>query len=198
MNPDEYQNYVSEVDHYTEHFPTKVGKYNISQAQIGTALEILEVVVPSLFDPIKIPGSQGKVMINIELAKDNNGDVIPGVIAYNIRAERSPKEERKGQEKSKLIFDIVKTVVVAEWARATLAAETARAIAVAEAAVAEAAVAEAAVAEAAVAEAAVARAARGAGFLSTVGKIVERVASRVSNFIIAPGFLFEQQKEPPI
>ena len=93
--PSDYQNYVSEVDHYTEHFPKQVGQYRISDAKIGDALSVLANVAPHLLDPIEIRGPQGTVTVDLALAKDNNSLPIPGLIVYTIRAQRKEKEKEQ-------------------------------------------------------------------------------------------------------
>lgn len=96
-NPSKYQEYVSEVDHYTEHFPKKVGNYAISQPKIGTALNIADKLAPQLFDPITIRNGEYEATINIALAKDNNGATIPGLIVYDLSARRRHPNEEQNQ-----------------------------------------------------------------------------------------------------
>jgi RHS repeat-associated protein len=96
-NPSKYQEYVSEVHHYTEHFPKKVGNYVVSQPKIGTALNIADKVAPQLFDPIVIRNGEYEATINIALAKDNNGATIPGLIVYDLSARRRRPNEEQNQ-----------------------------------------------------------------------------------------------------
>jgi RHS repeat-associated protein len=185
-SPYDYQEYVSEVDHYTEYFPKKVGSYKVSEARIGTALEILEVVAPQLFDPIEIETSFAELTINIALAVDNNGDILPGVITYDVIAERRRSDkERSDVEKYHyadtsiwdVTLDILTITVVKAFSDAAQAAEAAKVAAAAEAAAAEAAAAEEA----------------GGGFWATAGKTLSKAANRFSSFILVPGFVFKRE-----
>jgi RHS repeat-associated protein len=99
--PSDYKQFRSEVDRYTDYFPKKVDEYKISEAIIGTELERLSEEVPELLDPIKVVDERlGNITIYFHLAKDNNGDVIPGLIVYDIRATRRRKEEDKKKQVS--------------------------------------------------------------------------------------------------
>ena len=96
-NPNKYQDYVSEVDHYTEHFPKNVGPLTVSQPKVGTVLDIADKLVPQIFDPITIKNGEFEATINIALAKDNNGTTIPGLIVYDVSARRRRPDEEQNQ-----------------------------------------------------------------------------------------------------
>lgn len=93
-NPEKYQDYVSEVDHYTEHFPKTIDQTPVSQAKIGTGLNVAEKAAPQLFDPITISNNSLEMTIHIDLARDNNNAPIPGVIVYDVGI----RQKRPGEE----------------------------------------------------------------------------------------------------
>lgn len=94
-NPSKYQDYVSEVDHYTEYFPSSVYGLQVSQAKIGGILEYAAKIAPSLLDPIEIKSSVGTVSVRLDLARDNSGDAISGLIVYDVYAQRNRSEAKE-------------------------------------------------------------------------------------------------------
>jgi hypothetical protein len=130
--PSKYQDYVSEVEHYAEHFPEKitdsatatpgVQAETITDARVGSALQIAEKAAPQLFDPIVIKNESFEVQINISLAKDNNGATIPGLIVYDlgIRARRPGESNSVEAVKNMLHISInqnaeAQIVGIARW-----------------------------------------------------------------------------------
>ncbi len=93
-NPESYQDYVSEVDHYRDYLralPT-----GPVTPIIGTVLGVVERAIPPVFTPIEIPLPDNKTLIlTFKVAKDNNGVPIDGLLVYN--ATIRPNEERKQQ-----------------------------------------------------------------------------------------------------
>lgn len=109
--PDKYQDYVSEVDHYAEHFPTTVDQTPVSRAKIGTALNVAAEMVPQVFEPITISNSSLEVTIHLDLARDNNNTPIPGVIVYDVgvRQKRPGEDNNIERVKQMLKTDIRQT-----------------------------------------------------------------------------------------
>lgn len=94
--PEKYEDYRSEVEHYTEYFPKKVDGKSVSDVKAGTALNVAEKGIPQLFDPIQISNSSIEVTINIGLAHDNNNHPIPGLIVYDVGV----RQKRPGEDNS--------------------------------------------------------------------------------------------------
>ena len=104
-NPSKYQSYVGEVDHYTDHYPKTVDGKAISQATIGTALEVLIAADPSILAPVEIEDSRGNIVVNLDLAKKDTGGVISGLIVYEIHLQRSDDETEEEVENEILDTD---------------------------------------------------------------------------------------------
>ena len=164
----------------------------MSKAKIGTALEAAEsnpIVREKLFAPIpiKLP-LVGEGSVNIELAKDNNGNTIPALIVYDIRAKRSSDDEQEEASESmweRMAWESAKDMAAGSVAlsyRQMAANVVARGATTAEEA-----------APLSTAEVSGAAAAGEGGFWSTLGKALDRVAGP---FMIVPGFVFKQEERP--
>ncbi|MGP4024350.1 SpvB/TcaC N-terminal domain-containing protein [Actinomadura sp. 3N407] len=95
-NPDKYQDYVSEVDHYTDYFPREVDGKLISRAEIGIAMAAASKVDPAIFEPIVIRDKSLEVTIHFDLARDNNNQPIKGLLVYDVGVRR----RRPGEDDS--------------------------------------------------------------------------------------------------
>jgi hypothetical protein len=110
-NPKEYRRYQRQVRKYGRHYHGTVGGFRISRADIGVALNAADSVDRSLFDPIVISNDSLEITIHLDLARDNNGKPIPGLIVYDkgVRQKRPGEDDSVERVKSLLKTDIRQT-----------------------------------------------------------------------------------------
>ncbi|HEU5032975.1 MAG TPA: SpvB/TcaC N-terminal domain-containing protein [Spirillospora sp.] len=93
-NPEKYEKYISEVDHYTDYFPHEVAGMSISHASIGIAVEAATKIDPRVLAPMVFVNESLEVTIRLDLARGNNNRPKKGLLVYDVDVRsRRPGED---------------------------------------------------------------------------------------------------------